>query len=372
MWWTWRDIGSIGQLDNLLKASNTCSSTQSWAAVLGKPMGLGSCCGARALGSSSAAAALACVVGSCCGAGALCSSCAATALACLEGGGTTRAAAALACLEGGGTTLGRTAWARNAAGMLEPLPLPSKTWALLMGPSGGLGFGCWCCLLGWLGWLLLVFLGLGCWAGCPLLWQLIALLLRWWCCLCTWMLAGLAAVALAVAVVAAAAAKTPMVQSWAPWKAPPLVGTKAEPWFRVAAKWAQVEPNAAPWVQVTGTAAWVHVAPKVVLMVVVPLAHMVAAHSKVAAMVETLEQLADTSRMDMATEMMVAAHVWFRSWASPWAAHMGSRSHWSHCSWDSEGCWADWSERWFRCHPRPWRRVKQTRNCRCVDLWANT
>ena len=186
------------------------------------------------------------------------------------------------------------------------------------------------------------------------------------------MLAGLAAVALAVAVVAAAAAETHMVQSWAPWKAPPLVGTKAEPWFRVAAKWAQVEPNAVPWAQVTGTAAWVHVAPKVVLMAVVPLAHMVAAHSKVAAMVETLEQLADTSRMDMATEMMVDAHVWFQSWASPWAAHMGSRSHWSHRSWDSEGCWADWSERWFRYHPRPWRRVKQTRNCRCVDLWANT
>ena len=87
MWWTWRDIGSIGQLDNLLTASNTCSSTQwpgtacppaapghwveqqrlvlvgralalfvvpairvvgglvlvagAWAAVLGKPMGLG-------------------------------------------------------------------------------------------------------------------------------------------------------------------------------------------------------------------------------------------------------------------------------------------------------------------------------------------
>ena len=61
------------------------------------------------------------------------------------------------------------------------------------------------------------------------------------------MLAGLAAVALAVAVVAAAAANTHVVQSCAPWKAPPLVlwlqllrkaGTKAEPWFRVAAKWA--------------------------------------------------------------------------------------------------------------------------------------
>ena len=51
----------------------------------------------------------------------------------------------------------------------------SAAWVLLLlwwwqwcrfSPPGWLGFGCWCCLLGWLGWLLLVFLGLGCWAGC--------------------------------------------------------------------------------------------------------------------------------------------------------------------------------------------------------------